>query len=59
VVSQKNQTGKIILIYDEDERIAPKAASTLVERGYDNLFMLSGGKSRAVLLHFGGDLVSY
>ncbi len=40
----KNQPGKIILIYDDDERIAPKAATTFVERGYDNLFMLSGGK---------------
>ncbi len=39
----KNQPGKIILIYDDDERIAPKAATTFVERGYDNLFMLSGG----------------
>ncbi|XP_064605072.1 centrosomal protein of 41 kDa-like isoform X2 [Liolophura sinensis] len=39
----KNQPGKIIVLYDEDERIAPKAASTLVERGYDNLFLLSGG----------------
>ncbi|KAK3102640.1 hypothetical protein FSP39_012820 [Pinctada imbricata] len=34
--------------YDEchiisDERWAPEAATTLVQRGYDNLFMLSGG----------------
>jgi hypothetical protein len=41
---QKNREGKIIVIYDEDERIAPYAATTLVQRGYDNLFMLSGGK---------------
>jgi centrosomal protein CEP41 len=39
----KNQEGKIILIYDDDEKIGPKAAATFVERGYDNLFMLSGG----------------
>ncbi|KAL3853498.1 hypothetical protein ACJMK2_017034 [Sinanodonta woodiana] len=43
MLTHKNQPGKIILIYDEDERSAPSAASTLVERGYDNLFMLSGG----------------
>ena len=41
---KKNKPGKIIVIYDEDERIAPMAATTLVQRGYDNLFMLSGGK---------------
>ncbi|XP_005094416.1 centrosomal protein of 41 kDa [Aplysia californica] len=39
----KNQPGKIILVYDEDERISHRASTTLVERGYDNLFMLSGG----------------
>ncbi|ELU06339.1 hypothetical protein CAPTEDRAFT_224847 [Capitella teleta] len=39
----KNREGKIIIIYDEDERIASYAATTLVQRGYDNLFMLSGG----------------
>ena len=40
---QRNQPGKIIVLYDGDERIAPKAASTMVERGYFNLFLLSGG----------------
>ncbi|XP_061175977.1 centrosomal protein of 41 kDa-like isoform X2 [Saccostrea echinata] len=39
----KNQPGKIIVIYDEDERLAHEAATTLVQRGYDNLFLLSGG----------------
>ncbi|PVD25100.1 hypothetical protein C0Q70_15598 [Pomacea canaliculata] len=39
----KNQPGKIIVIYDEDEKISHRAATTLVQRGYDNLFMLSGG----------------
>ena len=43
-IIQKNIPGKIIVIYDEDERIAPNAATTLVQRGYDNLFILSGGK---------------
>ena len=35
--------GKIVILYDEDERLAPHVATTLVQRGYDNLFMLSGG----------------
>lgn len=43
MLAYKNQPGKIILVYDDDERIAPKAATTLVQRGYDNLFLLSGG----------------
>ena len=42
---QRNREGKIIVLYDEDERLAPLAATTLVERGYENLFLLSGGQS--------------
>ncbi|CAF3006763.1 unnamed protein product [Rotaria sp. Silwood2] len=38
----KNQKGKIIVLYDEDERIAPRAATIMVERGYNNIFLLSG-----------------
>jgi len=48
LLAYKNQPGKIILIYDEDERVAVKAATTFVQRGYDNLFMLSGGLRLAV-----------
>lgn len=44
LLAYKNQPGKIIVVYDDDEKIAPKAATTLVERGYDNLFLLSGGE---------------
>ncbi|KAA0724445.1 Centrosomal protein of 41 kDa [Triplophysa tibetana] len=36
-------SGKIIIVYDEDERIASQAATTMCERGFENLFMLSGG----------------
>lgn len=41
---QQNKPGKIIILYDEDERIAPNAATTFVQRGIDNIFMLSGGE---------------
>lgn len=41
---QKNAAGKIIIVYDEDERIARQAATIMCERGIENLFMLSGGK---------------
>ncbi|XP_063433510.1 centrosomal protein of 41 kDa B-like isoform X1 [Mytilus trossulus] len=43
MLAYKNVPGKIILVCDEDERLAPNAATTLVQRGYDNLFLLSGG----------------
>ena len=39
----KNKEGKLIVVYDYDEIIAHKFATTLVQRGYDNVFMLSGG----------------
>lgn len=33
----------MIVVYDEDEILAPQVATTLMERGYNNVFMLSGG----------------
>lgn len=39
----KNKPEKIIILYDEDELVAPGAASTFVQRGYDNIYVLSGG----------------
>ncbi|XP_018421854.1 PREDICTED: centrosomal protein of 41 kDa isoform X4 [Nanorana parkeri] len=44
ILNYKNAQGKIIIIYDEDERIATLAATTMCERGFENLFMLSGGR---------------
>ncbi|XP_060932710.1 centrosomal protein of 41 kDa [Limanda limanda] len=43
VLEYKNAAGKIIIVYDEDERIAGQAATTMCQRGVENLFMLSGG----------------
>ncbi|CAL8260649.1 unnamed protein product [Merluccius merluccius] len=43
VLDYKNAAGKIIIVYDEDERIASQAATVMCERGFENLFMLSGG----------------
>ncbi|TSS60366.1 Centrosomal protein of 41 kDa [Bagarius yarrelli] len=43
VLDYRNVQGKIIILYDEDERIASQAAETMCQRGFDNLFMLSGG----------------
>lgn len=43
VLEYVNKDGKIIIICDEDERIAHMCSTTMIERGVDNLFMLSGG----------------
>ena len=47
---QKNQDSKIIVLYDGDESLSHRAVTTLVERGYDNIFMLSGGMVATVSL---------
>ena len=39
----KNVQGKLIIIVDSDESMAPKFATILIQRGYDNIFVLSGG----------------
>ena len=39
----KNKARSVIVIYDDDESLACKVAATLTQRGYDNVFMLSGG----------------
>ncbi|KAK4470808.1 hypothetical protein MN116_006328 [Schistosoma mekongi] len=43
MLAYRNRPDHIIILYDEDERLAPRAATTLVQRGYCNLFLLSGG----------------
>uniref|UniRef100_A0A3P8X5H4 Centrosomal protein 41 n=1 Tax=Cynoglossus semilaevis TaxID=244447 RepID=A0A3P8X5H4_CYNSE len=39
----RNAAGKIIILYDEDERIAAQTATSMCQRGFENLFILSGG----------------
>ena len=39
----KNVQGKIIVIADSDESLSSKFATTMIQRGYDNVFVLSGG----------------
>ncbi|NXA13828.1 CEP41 protein, partial [Sapayoa aenigma] len=43
ILEYKNAHGKIIVVYDNDERLASQAATTMCERGFENLFLLSGG----------------
>jgi len=39
----KNKTNKLIIVYMSDERKGCQAANLLVEKGYENCFLLSGG----------------
>ncbi|VDO03178.1 unnamed protein product [Rodentolepis nana] len=43
MLAYKNKPGHIIICYDEDETLAPLVTTVLVERGYENVFLLSGG----------------
>lgn len=39
----RNKPGQLIIIYDDDEHISIEAAKLLVQRGTDNIFVLTGG----------------
>lgn len=43
ICSFKNKTGKIIVVYDDDEKLAPSVATSLIQKEVDNVIMLSGG----------------
>eukprot|EP00741_Cyanophora_paradoxa_P011180 tig00020554_g10800.t1 len=43
MIRYKNQKERIMVIYDDDEKIAAAAATMLAERGFENLYMLTGG----------------
>lgn len=47
MLQYRNKVGKILLVYDDDERTAMRSATILVQRGYDNLFLLTGGLNTA------------
>ncbi|KAL3660518.1 hypothetical protein V7S43_014662 [Phytophthora oleae] len=39
----KNQESKLIIIYDLDDKTVAQTAHTLVQRGFDNIYALTGG----------------
>jgi hypothetical protein len=39
----KNKAGKLVVLYDDDEKIAACNATCLVQRGFENVRVLSGG----------------
>jgi centrosomal protein CEP41 len=43
ILHYKNKEGYIIIVYDVDESIAPDVATKMIQRDFDNVFMLSGG----------------
>ena len=43
IILYKNKPGRIIVLCDMDESIAPLAATLFVQKDVDNVFMLSGG----------------
>jgi hypothetical protein len=47
--NREHDLQRILVLYDEDERLAVPAAQLCVEKGVDNVFVLTGG-----LLAFGG-----
>ena len=47
--NREHDLQRILILYDEDERLAVPAAQLCVEKGVDNVFVLTGG-----LVAFGG-----
>ena len=41
----RNKEGCMIILYCDDERISKEAAKLMVDRGIDNIFLLTGGSS--------------
>lgn len=52
--SFKNKEEMLIIIYCDDERISQDAAKLFVDRGTDNIFLLTGG-----LIEFATDYPSF
>eukprot|EP00002_Diphylleia_rotans_P030405 TRINITY_DN6244_c0_g1_i4.p1 TRINITY_DN6244_c0_g1~~TRINITY_DN6244_c0_g1_i4.p1 ORF type:complete len:193 (+),score=28.05 TRINITY_DN6244_c0_g1_i4:99-677(+) len=44
IVEHKNQSEKMIIIYDEDEKGALTAVDVFVRNGFENIYVLEGGK---------------
>lgn len=52
MLAYKNLPGRMIIVYDENEKNSPKVASTLIQRGYDNVYLLTGGELPSVSGYF-------
>ena len=47
----KNRNGYVIVIYDLNDRMARNVATMFTEKGYENIFLLTGGLERFAALH--------
>ncbi|KRZ67984.1 Centrosomal protein of 41 kDa [Trichinella papuae] len=54
MLAMKNQSGKMIICYDNDERLAKRVATMLAQRDYENVYLLSGGLGEALKLYPSG-----
>ena len=49
---QKNKPGKIVIVYDDDEKLAPSVTTSLLQKDVENVIMLSGGIFFKILFSF-------
>lgn len=47
----RNKDDKLIIVYMHDERSGSSAAKKFYEKGYDNIYLLSGGIDDFILIH--------
>ena len=47
----KNKDGHVIVVYDLDDRMARNVATMFTEKGYENIFLMTGGMERFNVLH--------
>jgi centrosomal protein CEP41 len=47
----RNKDDKLIIVYMNDERSGSSAAKKFYEKGYDNIYLLSGGLDDFALAH--------
>jgi len=41
--AQKNKADTMIIVYDDDEKIAAGVATLFVQKGWENVYLMSGG----------------
>ena len=48
---QKNKESKLIIVYDSEERLGIPHAQLLIQKGFDNIFFMSGGLEEFVKVY--------
>ena len=47
----RNKADKLIVVYDDDERQAAATATSFVQKGFDNIFLLTNGMNSFIMHH--------